>query len=416
MKSIVSRIPRKLLLILAGVTVLGGGSGAAAVYIGADRLLGPSYGDLNGLTCTTIETIRIKKADRYWIRKYVTTDEPGDGIARLKTALRVARKVQQTEHPDLVQVTVLDPAGPADRSRMRGRAIGAQVVYVPDTSRLPAGSRDQAISAYYVDGSASATGEFWGLRIDLPLEDAQAMSASLTDDADCVDPVIEGGDGHGTAADHGKTKEQEEAAGHSETPDAGHGGADEAHGPETSAVEHGKDDGQGLVASLMGVVGLGGEELPVGTLGDERAGEAAPASKGWLDSIKGMVGLGKDAEHSEQVAPAHEAEHPVKDGKDEIATPAGPDEHDAERATAPAPSHDGADEEAPAKAAGDDHGAAWLAKLRVQPITSEAANHQEPEGQEAAAAPAAEASHAPVVAEDDDPEKHRRKPKPQETH
>ena len=410
MKSIVSRIPRKLLLILAGVTVLGGGSGAAAVYIGADRLLGPSYGDLNGLSCTTIETVRIKKADRHWIRKYVITDKPGDGIARLKTALRVARSVQQAEHSDLVQVTVLDPAGPADRSRMRGRAIGAQVVYVPDTSRLPAGSRNQAISAYYVDGSASATGEFWGLRIDLPLEDAQAMSASLTDDADCVDPVIEGGDGHGTAADHGKTKEQEEAAGHGETPDAGHGGADEAHGSETPAVEHGKDDGQGLVASLMGMVGLGSEELPVGTQSDDHASEAAPASKGWLDSIKGMAGFGTDAEHSEQVAPAHEAEHPAKDVTE---TGAGPAEHGAEQAVVPVP-HDSA--ETPVNAAGDDHGAAWLAKLRAQPITSEAANHQEPEGQEAAAAPAAEASHAPVVAEDDDPEKHRRKPKPQETH
>ncbi len=43
-------LSRKLMLILGGVLVTLGGTGAAAVYIGADKLLGTSYAELNGLS------------------------------------------------------------------------------------------------------------------------------------------------------------------------------------------------------------------------------------------------------------------------------------------------------------------------------------------------------------------------------
>src|SRR3546814_19312869 len=105
MKRILARIPPKLLLVMGGITLLGGGSGTAAIYLGTDTLLGPSFSGVNGLACTTLETDRIKKHDRYWIRKYVVTDSRGDGRERPKTALRGAKAVPRTEKPELVRAS-----------------------------------------------------------------------------------------------------------------------------------------------------------------------------------------------------------------------------------------------------------------------------------------------------------------------
>ncbi|MCF6367884.1 hypothetical protein [Rhizobium halophilum] len=488
MKGFKIRLSRTFLLIIGGVTVLGGGSGAAAVYIGADKLLGPSYADINGLECTTLETIKIKKADRYWIRKYVTTNEPGDGVARLKTALRVARKVQEAEHSDLVQVTVLDKAGPTDRAKMRGRAIGAQVVYMPDVSKAPEGLSVQPLTAYYVDGMPDDTGAFWGLRIDLPQEDAEHLSAALTDTADCLEPVVEGADGHGSSGGHGADKGHGSEKGHhapsghgetvsdgeekahgdahgggahgSEPAADGHGTPAEGHGEEVPVAKHGGEEKPGMLASLMGMVGLGAEPAADGhgdtasaghePPGDEPlepahgaaaepaqhasaephaaqekaadAAEAAPADKGWLDTVKGYVGLGS-SEHQakESKAPEHAAD--AAEQPDIVGPP-----HATEDAT-PAPA---------AETKADDHGAAWLAKMRAQPLklkddtetsadssrSGEEAKAEEAHGVAAAhakpahAEPAqAEPAHAPAVAEEDDPEQHRRRPEAHaETH
>ncbi|WP_142519704.1 hypothetical protein [Pseudorhizobium endolithicum] len=433
-----SRIPRKLLLVLAGVTVLGGGSGAAAVYIGAERLLGPSYSSINGLACTVVETVRIRRADRYWIRKYVTTDKPGDGISRLRTALRVARKVQETEHSDLVQVTVLDPAGPSERSAMRGRAIGAQVVYIPDMSSIPHPARVEPISAYYVDGPASATGEFWGLRIDLPLEDAEALLAALTDDADCLEPVVEGaGDGHGKAAGHGEAKDHGASkGGHDEEPETGpHGAPSGEHGDGTPVAGHEADGEPGLLASLTAMVGLGGEaaetaheagdaaghDLPPdhhvepkqdassGSQETEQdrasadpSGEAArqaPAEdKGWLDSIKGMVGLDTGVAGTEPRAePAADAgDAPVK----------------AEEPQAPNVATEKSETDGVSPKPVGDHGSDWLAKMRAQPLTPETASEPAADEVPQGVSTAAAKPQGAMVAKDDDPEKHRRSRSP----
>ena len=485
MKGFKIRLSRTFLLIIGGVTVLGGGSGAAAVYIGADKLLGPSYASLNGLECTTVETVKIKKADRYWIRKYITTDGSPDGMSRLKTALRVARTVQQAEKPDLVQVTVLDAAGPTERAMRRGRAIGAQVVYIPDLSKAPEGVAAQPIKAFYIDGAPDA-GEFWGLRIELPQEDAEYLSAKLTDNADCLEPIVEGGDGHASSGGHGADKGHGKAKGHAEPTGKGgghgdgHGGGHgDGHGSEAAADGHGAPDTHGehvpvaaeeghekpgLLASLMGMVGLGGEEpavdaheagahssheptadahlepgaaSPDASHGepaqhaapdhhaakpeDGEAGSAPPATD-WLDTIKGAVGLGTTTEDG-----AEAAVEPVAD--------TGGAAHTGEAES----SHDNVKEEhAPATdAKADDHGAAWLAKMRAQPLTEEghsqaaakegshveAAAHADtaknapPQGAHApdaaiehGAIPSdAKASHAAVVAEEDDPDKHRKK-------
>ena len=145
------RLSKKVVAITVGVLVICAGSGAAAVYVGTDKLLGPSYLDVNGLECTTLQTDRIKRDKRNWIRKYVVSDKPGDGMARIRTALRVARAVQEKEKADLVQVSVLDKSGPTERAEMRGRVIGAQVVYIPDLAKAPDGAQVQTYSAYYMD-------------------------------------------------------------------------------------------------------------------------------------------------------------------------------------------------------------------------------------------------------------------------
>jgi hypothetical protein len=477
-------LSRKLVLIVGGALVLCGGTGGAAVYIGADTLLGPSYAELNGLECTEVQVVEIKKKDRFWIRKYVTTNEPGDGLSRVKTALRVAKIVQEAKKADLVQVVVLDTNGPKDRAAMRGRAVGADVIYVPDPTRVPEANPARILTARYADGLAAANGQYFGERVDLAEGDVQAMLAKLDDSTDCVKPEVvlpegaEGGHGGAKADAHGKKAEGHgESGGHGEAPADGHGeapaeGHGEApaddhgeapageHGEEAPVAEHGAEESKGWMASLMGMVGLGGDEAPAEGHGaaDAGHGEAPaaghgeapaeghgdPAAAGHADSeghaapaeenaalpegehsTEGAAHGDAGAEHAPASdtteADGHEAQgHGSADGHDATVTEEQAQEsvtHETETPAAPeaaahaadAPAEDGGwfsslksmvglggeeaaasgeGEAAPAEtpvapaASGEDHGAAWLEKMRSQPI--------EPAGDGAAPATAPE--------------------------
>lgn len=236
MKAVFKRIPfsSKFVLIGGCILLIGGASGAAAVFIGKERIFGPSYASINGLECNTVQTVNIKKNGSLWIRKFIRT-EGGDGKERVKTALRVAKAVYDKQKPDLVQVSVLDKNGPELRSDMRGRSIAAQAVYIADVKKIPAGSDAQTYSAFYYDGSANSDGEFYGLRIDMPLEDTEHLSAGLTDFTDCVDPVAEAAAGeHGAPAKgHGKA-----ASGGHDAPAAAHGEAAPAAHGQTPEADH----------------------------------------------------------------------------------------------------------------------------------------------------------------------------------
>ncbi|CAN7463762.1 hypothetical protein [Neorhizobium sp. LjRoot104] len=267
MKGLKFRFSKKLVFILMGsIVVLGGGSGAAAVLIGTDKILGPSYLEINGLECTALETVKIKRDQRYWIRKYVVSNEAGDGLARIRTALRVAKAVQEKEKADLVQVAMIDKAGPRDRAQMRGRTIGAQVVYIPDPKKAPEGTDVQPYSAYYLEGTANANGEYYGMRVDLPLEDVEALTARLTDHADCISPVVATPEGeHGASKSHGekpKAGGHDAPSGHGEpaghgapaadahgAPADAHGAPAEGHGDEVAAKESG-----GFFSSVTGMI------------------------------------------------------------------------------------------------------------------------------------------------------------------
>jgi hypothetical protein len=321
-------------------------------------------------------------------------------------------------------VAMIDKAGPRDRAQMRGRAIGAQVVYIPDPKKAPEGTDAQLYSAYYLDGTANSNGEYYGMRIDLPLEDVEALTARLTDHADCVGPVVatpEGEHGQKPKADgHGAPSapaghDEPVAKGHGAPADA-HGAPAEGHGGEVAAKESG-----GFFSSVTGMIFGSGQEAPAqghAPAGNPAASEthaAAPAAAahpapaapnksvahqgpnqgqgnqkpaapaqvasaepkkeegGFLASIMGMFSGGGEQEKPAAAAVAAKASEPApaprtsaEGGKRWSKQTDG----DAVRSDAKPPETAHA-EAAPAKAAGatdaDAAGAEWLAKLRGQP-------------------------------------------------
>ncbi|MES5099384.1 hypothetical protein ABUK73_14235 [Agrobacterium sp. BA1120] len=244
MKAVFKRIrfSRKFVLIGSGILLLGGASGVAAIVVGKERLFGPTYASVNGLECKMVQTVNIRKNGAVWIRKFIRTDG-GDGTERVKTALRVAKAVYDKQKPDLVQVSVLDEHGPTMRSDMRGRAIAAQVVFIPDVKKLPEDADAKTYSAFYYDGVPNGDGLFYGLRIDLPLEDTEQLSASLKDFTDCSDPAAEApADAHGSAAKgHEKSGGHGESGGHGDS--GGHGEAAPAEAEHGSPAPEAAHDG-----------------------------------------------------------------------------------------------------------------------------------------------------------------------------
>lgn len=372
------RLSRKLILISGGVLVLLGGTGAAAVFIGTEAILGPPYEKINGLECTEVTSVTIKKKDRFWVRKFVTT-EPTDGLTRVKTALRVAKAVQEAEKADLVQVVVLDAKGPVKRADMRGRAVGADVVYVPDPSKIPEEANGQIFTARYVEKPANGSGQFYGEKISMTSDDIHHLVASLDDTANCVKPDVVLPEGHAAPSGHG-----EAPAGHGEAP-AGHGEAP-AHGEDAAPAE-----GHGETPAGHGEAPASDEIASADGHGEAPAAEghgAAPAeSGGWFASLKGMV-FGAD---EAPAAEGHAATPPVE-GHDAAPAAQGHGEVAADHNAAP--SH-----EAPAGApAGHDE----------QAVKQEVPAHEAPvaPGTEPAAASehsteqAAGASHEPVVEAD----------------
>ena len=210
------RPSRKLFIIVGGIALLAGASGTAALFIGKDRLLGEVLEANNGLECTDVNLVTIRKQDRFWIRKYIKT-EPTDGETRVKTALRVAKAIYDAQKPDLVQVVVLDRNGPSLRSDIRGRAIGADVVFIPHPEKMIEGVNPQSYTAKYYNGEASDEGLFFGERIEMPLQDIEHISSALKDHSDCEDPMVAAASpgasgGHG-ASSGGKAAEGKESSG-----------------------------------------------------------------------------------------------------------------------------------------------------------------------------------------------------------
>jgi len=179
------RLSRKILIIAAGVLVLTGASGAAAIFVGRDALLGPGTEAVSGAACTTVSTVRIEQDGQQWLRKYVRSDAKG-GDVRVKTALRVAGAVSNAEDADLYQIILLDAAGPVNRADMRGRAIGAEVLFARNPAAVPGMSAP--FVARYTDGEPAGNGEFYGERKELSLDEIKSIVTAMQEREDCVDP------------------------------------------------------------------------------------------------------------------------------------------------------------------------------------------------------------------------------------
>jgi hypothetical protein len=224
------RLSRKLLIIVAGVTVLTGTSGAAAIFVGREALLGPPAEEVSGVACTLVTTVRLDRNGQQWLRKYVRSDAK-EGEMRIKTALRVAGAVSNHEEADLYQIILLDAAGPVNRADMRGRAIGAEVLFARDPSAIP--GMAAPFVARYTDGKPAENGEFYGERKELSLGEIKTIVTAMQEREDCVDPNAVA-EGDGKSAGHGEAKAEE--GGH-EAPAEGHATEGEATGEHASAGE-----------------------------------------------------------------------------------------------------------------------------------------------------------------------------------
>ncbi|QLF68344.1 hypothetical protein FE840_001565 [Peteryoungia desertarenae] len=399
---------RKLALIVGGTLVLCGGTGTAAVFVGAENLLGPSYRTLNGLECTLVQSVETRRKDQLWIRKFITTDEPGDGLDRVKTALRVAKATQAEKNAQLVQVVVLDVNGPKERAAMRGRAIGADVVYVPHPERIPGNAADQPFTVRYVDRAAAPDGQFYGERMSMIEADIEALVAKLDDSTDCLVPeglLPHKEDSHSTSNDHGKDADHsgEASDSHGEKKDAQPADG-EVDGEETPVADaaHG-DESKGWVASLMGIVGLGGEdEDKAGADASADVAHAAPDHAS-VEAVRGSEAPAEEPHETAETAAApasHEVTPDVADVASNAAEPAEteeqswfaslrervlgsddedaavkPVEHETETAESPAveaqadtTNTDAAPVAAGDATAADAAGAAWLAQFRQAPV------------------------------------------------
>lgn len=196
------RLPKKVLILVVGVGVLTGASGAVAAFVGRDAILGPRPETISGVACTSVLTTRQEQDGQQWIRHYIRA-KAADGEVRVKTALRVAGALSNRTEADLYHVVLLDEAGPAQRAEMRGRAIGAEVLFSRNPGRIPGMSAPFAAS--YVEGAAAENGEFYGERRTLEVDEIKAIVTAMPERTDCLDPAPtgdEGGHGATAASDH----------------------------------------------------------------------------------------------------------------------------------------------------------------------------------------------------------------------
>ncbi|MET3856265.1 hypothetical protein [Rhizobium sp. OAE497] len=250
------RPSRKLAFVIGGVALFAGASGGAALYVGKDAILGPPAEEVNGASCTDVNLVTIKKQEHVWIRKYIKT-EPTDGMTRVRTALRVAQAIYADSKPDLVQVVVLDQNGPTLRSDIRGRAIGADVVYIPHPEKMIEGIDDKPYTARYYDGQASQNGLFFGERVDLPEDEIKTLNASFKEYSDCIDPTAVASTEGGEGGEGGKkgAKAEKAKGGEGEGEAKAEGGEAKAEGGEAKA-----EGGEGEAAPAEAPAEGGGEE------------------------------------------------------------------------------------------------------------------------------------------------------------
>ena len=224
MKLIPARLKpsRKVVILVAAAVLLSGASGAAAVFVGREAILGPPAEKVSGVACVQVNKVKLDRNGQRWIRYYARA-QAEDGDVRVKTALRIAGALSNHDEADLYQVVLLDQAGPANRADMRGRAIGAEVLFARNPSAIP--GMTAPFVASYTEGKPSASGEFYGEKKQLSLDEIKTIVTAITERDGCVDPAAAEGEAHGPK---GETPSESHAA--SDAP------AEEAAGEQAHAA------------------------------------------------------------------------------------------------------------------------------------------------------------------------------------
>ena len=327
------KLPKKVVIIASGVVVLTGASGATAFFIGKDRILGPSAKELAGVECTDVIRVADMRKDRApWLRKYVRVPPGTDGMTRVKTALRVAKKVQETLPADLIEIAVLDQAGPDKRAQMRGRAIGAEVIVVRDAAKVP--GITEPITIQYYQGAASGTGMFYGEEATMTSAEAEELLSEMKELNDCAPPPgkEEAGDKKGEKKKEKKPEKKPEKKDKKKEGEGHEAGAKEGEAakPEEAKKEEPKKEEKPEVVFPNDVFGKMQKAAfqkaeAAKDVEEEHKKEEEAKKPGMFGKMMGMVGLGsKDEAEGEHGAAEEGGEHaaPAEEGGGEHAAPA----------------------------------------------------------------------------------------------
>jgi hypothetical protein len=372
------RLSRKLLIITLGITVLLGGTSAAALYFKSKELGLESTESMIGGECTDVQTMVLKTpSNRLWLRRFIRM-ENASGPDRVRTALRVAGLLAKKNAVDLIHVSVLDSHGPTLRSQMRARSIGAEVLIAMKPDNLPE-MKSPAMASYY-EGPVSDEGRYYGDKVVVDIDEIGAMMTamrSVEEKPDCISPE-KTEDAEAKPNDHGKkdakAKDHGKKEDHGTKPAEDHGKEPAKEGAENHSNVETPVKEQSFFDSMLSMVGLGGSE-------QKPADDHAPAT----DNSHAVAEEPADAaseDHGEKTTSEHEAkpadetEKAVTEGDEAAEKPASNHEavegidpategHEAKKTTVDkADAHKAAEEEpAPPPAADDDHAAAEKPKV-----------------------------------------------------
>ena len=203
---------RKLALLSAGFLLVLGASGTAALMFAPASLI-PGFGKDAGGHCKTIYQSNFRRAKEKRLIAVIATDDK-DPLARVRTGLRIARHLAETLHPDLVIVQVADHRGPTARAELRGQAIGAEIVHAPHPANTMAVSKPW--EARYVDALPTASGYYFGDRVDMRLTELEALNHEIEKVEGCDGDVVEEEPKTASAGGHGEPAKSghEKPAGH----------------------------------------------------------------------------------------------------------------------------------------------------------------------------------------------------------
>lgn len=181
----VPKLSRKLVFICIGGFSLLSASGAAALLFTQDGL-GSGQSATEGLECEIAYEAEFRRGNEKRMQVFVKTDH-GDGVARAKTAIRVAKHLAETVAPDMIVVDVLNKNGPEKRSQFRSHAIGAKAVFAVK----PSANMLLPWHVEYTDSFANDAGYYYGETKLLTPATIDEIVHGFVDLKGCVDPEAE---------------------------------------------------------------------------------------------------------------------------------------------------------------------------------------------------------------------------------